>query len=276
MTSQDDLLRWDAAATAYTQRVTGTDDTFYRRLAPFLWDRLGDIRNLDVLDLGCGHGWLASLLQQAGARVTGIDGSAVLLAEATGRYPGVAFAQHDLATGLPSPSAHYDRVVSHMVLMDIPELDTLMADIARSLRPGGVMVFSILHPAFFSRAIVDEGPDYERYRKVTGYLEHETRWIESFGGHQHYHRPLSWYIDQICRHGLVVTGLHEPPALPTADIPPQEWTDYQRWFSTIPTMLAISCRKLPEPESTWIDATCRRRTSPSTAGLLVRRHGPGK
>jgi hypothetical protein len=36
-------------------------------------------------------------------------------------------------------------------------------------------VFSILHPAFFSHGVVDEGPDGQRYRKVTGYLEHQTR-----------------------------------------------------------------------------------------------------
>ncbi|MGW4368958.1 hypothetical protein ACWEKT_25260 [Nocardia takedensis] len=51
--------------------------------------------------------------------------------------------------------------------------------------------------------------------------------------------------------GLVITGIHEPPSLPHTDIPPAEWTDYQRWFSTIPTTPAISCapsaRSRPTP-----------------------------
>ncbi len=85
------------------------------------------------------------------------------------------------------------------------------------------------------------GPGGQRYRKVTGYLHHQTRWIESFGGHRHYHRPVSWYIEQLVMHGLVVTGLHEPPSFPHSDIPETDWTEYQRWFSTIPTLLAISC-----------------------------------
>ena len=60
--------------------------------------------------------------------------------------------------------------------------------------------------------------------------------------------PLSWYIDLICRNGLVVTGLHEPPTLSAAEIAADERTGYQRRFGTIPTMLAVSCRKLPVTE----------------------------
>lgn len=241
--SSEDLRLWDAAASAYAGHVDGPADTFYRRVAGFLWNRLGDVRGLDVLDLGCGHGWLAEEMRRAGARVVGIDGSAALLAEARLHYPAIDFEQHDLTCGLPRPLRQYDRIVAHMVLMDVPTLDHLFADVAAALRPGGVFVFSILHPAFFSRAIVDGAPGGERYRKVTGYLDHETRWIESFGGHHHYHRPLSWYVEQIVRCGLAVTGLHEPPTLPGADIPETQWTDYQKWFSTIPTMLALSCHR---------------------------------
>jgi SAM-dependent methyltransferase len=240
--------------------VDGPADSFYRHFSGFLWDRLGVVDGLDVLDLGCGHGWLAEEMRRAGARVTGVDGSAVLLAEARSRYPALALEQHDLARGLPRQLGQFDRVVAHMVLMDVPMLDRLFADVAAALHPGGVFVFSILHPAFFSRAIVDEGPGGERYRKITGYLGHETRWIESFGGHHHYHRPLSWYIEQLVRHSLVITGLHEPPTLPGADTPEAEWTDYQKWFSTIPTMLAVSAR----PAASETQTRNRRLITPRT------------
>lgn len=251
-----DLALWDAAAAAYAARVGGRSDSFYRRLHDFLWTAFGDVRGRDVLDLGCGHGWLAEEFRLAGARVTGIDGSAALLEQARTRYPEISFRQHDLTLGLPhapapdsvpahapapdSPPAHYDRIVAHMVLMDIPELDRLLADTAAALRPDGVFVFSILHPAFYSRRIVDE-PAGPRYRMVPDYLTHETRQVASFGEHHHYHRPLSWYIQRLTAHGLLVSGMVEPPSLPAEDIPEQQWSDYQRWFSRIPTMLAISC-----------------------------------
>jgi len=62
--------------------VGGPDDRIYRQLEPVLWDSLGELAGLNVLDLGCGHGWLSGKLQAAGARVTGIDGSAELLEKA--------------------------------------------------------------------------------------------------------------------------------------------------------------------------------------------------
>lgn len=235
----EDLRLWDAAAAGYTAAVPGSGDSFYRRLHGFLWSQLGPVEDIEILDLGCGHGWLAEQLRRAGAHVTGIDGSAALLASARSDYPEIDFHQHDLTLGLPEPARRYDRIVAHMVLMDVPVLDRLFADVAAALRDTGVFVFSILHPAFFSHSVVDSGG--ERYRKVAGYLEQETRWIESFGGHRHYHRPVSWYVEQLTAHGLVVTGMHEPLSLPHNDIPEREWTDYQRWFSTIPTMLAIAC-----------------------------------
>jgi hypothetical protein len=103
-----------------------------------------------------------------------------------------------------------------------------------------VFVFSIPHPAFCSRRIVD-GPDGERYRKVPDYLTHETRQVASFGEHHHCHRPLSRYLQRLVAHGLLVSGMIEPPGPPREDVPEEHWSDRRRWFARIPTMLALSC-----------------------------------
>ncbi|NED94188.1 hypothetical protein G1H11_02580 [Phytoactinopolyspora alkaliphila] len=51
--------------------------------------------------------------------------------------------------------AHPDRVVAHMVLMDLPELGRLVADVRASLTRDGVVAFSILHPCFFAHAPIE-------------------------------------------------------------------------------------------------------------------------
>ncbi|SNQ47439.1 hypothetical protein FRACA_190018 [Frankia canadensis] len=73
--------------------------------------------------------------------------------------------------------------------------------------------------------------------------------IASFGGHTHYHRPLSWYVGRLAAHGLAVTGLHEPATLPAHRHPATQWSDYERWFATIPTMIALACRPLSRQTS---------------------------
>jgi hypothetical protein len=98
---------------------------------------------------------------------------------------------------------------------------------------------TVPHPAFFFHSVVADDATGERYRKVTGYLAPERRWVETFGGHRHYHRPLGWYVDQLAQHGLAVTKLYEPATPPPDGRAESSWTDYDRWLATIPTMVGI-------------------------------------
>lgn len=173
--------------------------------------------------------------------MTGVDGSARLPDIARATHPGSAFHQGDLPSGLPGAlaGATFDRVVAFMVLMDIGHLDPLMVDVQRCLRADGRFIITVTHPAFFAQVPVDDAVTGERYRKVRGYLEHEERWVSSFGGHRHYHRPLGSYVQCLARQDFVVSWLFEPPTPPTDGRPPQAWTDYDRWLATIPTMIGL-------------------------------------
>jgi hypothetical protein len=66
--------------------------------------------------------------------VIGIDGSTALAEIARTRYPGPDVRVHDLTRGLPTDPTTLGRVVAHMVLMDLPDLDPLLADLAARLR----------------------------------------------------------------------------------------------------------------------------------------------
>ena len=245
--SRADIAAWDSAARTYAAMVTG-DDSISARFATFLAEELGPVEGRQILDLGCGHGWLAGRLHGAGATVVGVDGSAELLDIARTRHPGVDFRRADLAAGLEDVvGSGFDRVVALMVLMDIPTLGPLVADVARVLSPGGRFIFTILHPCFWSQSPVEDPVTGERYRKVRGYLGHEQRWVDSFGGHRHYHRPLSWYFEQLGAVGLAVTRMAEPATLPVDLRPVEEWNEYEVWMATIPTMIGISARRLVDP-----------------------------
>jgi malonyl-CoA O-methyltransferase len=113
---------------------------------------VGDVRGLNVLDLGCGTGRHSLWLAAAGATITGVDFSEAMLAEAR-RKPGagaVRFVVHDLHRPLPF-AAEFDLVVSGLVLEHLRELDPFFAEARRVLRDGGRAVISAMHPAMFLR-----------------------------------------------------------------------------------------------------------------------------
>jgi malonyl-CoA O-methyltransferase len=114
---------------------------------------VGDPSGLDVVDLGCGTGRHALWLAGCGARVTALDFSEGMLAEACAK-PGadrVRFLLHDLGRPLPLPDAGFDLAVSGLVLEHLRQIDPFFAEARRVLRPGGRAVVSAMHPAMFLR-----------------------------------------------------------------------------------------------------------------------------
>lgn len=88
-----------------------------------------------VLDFGCGHGWAAAVMTQAGLDVTAIDGSVGLAAEAKSRYGvDVTVATFDELDAV----AAYDGVwVSFSLLHDSREaLPGHIKNLRRAARPG--------------------------------------------------------------------------------------------------------------------------------------------
>ncbi|WP_437283982.1 class I SAM-dependent methyltransferase [Sorangium sp. So ce406] len=103
-----------------------------------------------VLDLGCGDGLLLERIRQrrgSCARLIGLDMSADELAAAARRLGPELRLLNERAQAIPLPPASVDVVLSHMALMLMGDPASVIAEIHRVLRPGGV----------FS-AIVDGGP----------------------------------------------------------------------------------------------------------------------
>jgi ubiquinone/menaquinone biosynthesis C-methylase UbiE len=114
-------------------------DTSWRDAAVALVDPAG----ARVVDIGCGGGTYVRAWHELGAAtVTGVDSSAPILeaAEASnGHLPGVSFRRGDAAaTGLDADCA--DVVFERALIHHVPDLDSVAAEAARILRPGGVLL----------------------------------------------------------------------------------------------------------------------------------------
>lgn len=100
----------------------------------------GQQRELRILDVGCGTGWLCQRLAQYG-EVTGTDMTANVIARASERLPKVKFVCGDFFE-VALPLAGYDVITSLEVLSHVGEQAAFVRRLAGLLRPGGLLVLS--------------------------------------------------------------------------------------------------------------------------------------
>jgi SAM-dependent methyltransferase len=94
-----------------------------------------------ALDAACGTGRHSAYLASLGHTVIGVDSSAAMLERARQKLPDGEFYEADLHD-LPLPDDHVDVVVCALALVHVPELEPVLAEFVRVLRPGGDLVIS--------------------------------------------------------------------------------------------------------------------------------------
>ncbi|MBX3357722.1 MAG: methyltransferase domain-containing protein [Phycisphaeraceae bacterium] len=135
---------------------------------PVVTGLLGEVRGLEVVDLGCGTGRHAVRLAAAGARVTAVDFSEGMLARARTKAGAerVTWVRHDI--GRPSPLADRcaDRVICCLVLDHVHEVGALFREFVRLCRGDGAVVVSVMHPAMMLKGVQARFTDPATGREV--------------------------------------------------------------------------------------------------------------
>lgn len=102
-----------------------------------------DLAGLTVIDAGCGSGRYLRELRDRGADPIGVDLSPAMIARARGTTRRVARAN---LCALPIGAASVDVIVCGLALGDVAQLATAIFEMSRVLRPGGCVVYSVVHP----------------------------------------------------------------------------------------------------------------------------------
>lgn len=96
-----------------------------------------------VVDLGCGPGNSAALLQRAfaDAAITGVDSSPAMIAAARKAVPNATFVEAGVAGWLPPPET--DLVFSNALFQWLPERDDVIRRILSALKSGAMLALQM-------------------------------------------------------------------------------------------------------------------------------------
>ena len=205
---KDIINQWDNAAAKYAEEQEHSD--FAESNKRIVKSRFERLDGEELLDLGCGYGFYTDYFRGIGAKAVGIDGSEKMIKTARERYPLSEFFTADITKPLPFENERFDIVFSNQVFMDIEDIDFVFAECKRVLKTGGLLYYSIVHPAFYDGRWVEDGSGYMYAKQTERYIK-PYRFTNKFWGEtEHFHRPLSYYLNLAAKYGLVLKRAEEP------------------------------------------------------------------
>ncbi|WP_405677882.1 class I SAM-dependent methyltransferase [Streptomyces sp. NBC_01511] len=126
-----------------------------------------DLRGKHILELGCGPGHnVAHLAKHRQAHATGVDLIGLQVRRARSHYghiAGATFAAGHALHHLQATSRTFDAIYSVFGAVGLVAPALLLATISRRLKPGGVLAFSVPHPARAGRHPSTDGRPREDY-----------------------------------------------------------------------------------------------------------------
>lgn len=174
---------------------------------------------MNILEIGCGEGFIARALAEKGATIMASDIAPELIAIAREKGEGPEYhvgSSDDLSWVRLRTQ---DVVVAVLTLQNTERLEEVMKQVSRSLVPGGRFVFVLNHPAFRIPKATAWGYDEAtatQFRRVDAYLSARTEKMDMHPGARgkksftySYHRSLQDYVKALRGAGFTLTRLEE-------------------------------------------------------------------
>lgn len=223
-----------------------TNDFRIYYIMPYTLEKLGDVKDKFILDLGCGEGGYSRALAHKGAIVTAVDCSEVFIEYVKSKAQEEALRidhyVYNANTLKDISGNYYDIVLCSMMLMDVEDLDGTLKEIRRVLKQNGKVFISILHPCFKGKETrwMDNNGNIEVL--VSDY-HNPKEWIGEIKGMNapilYRHRTLSDYIKTFVENKFKIIDMNEP--IPTEE--QSRMSSRVAWLEKIPMYLFIELEK---------------------------------
>lgn len=164
-----------------------------------------DLKDKNVLDLGCGSGRYTKEFVRLGAKVSGIDKSEKLIEIAERELPNVEFKVGSVEK-LPYQNSSFDYVFSGLVIDYLPDLKKAFSEVCRVLKPGGSFLFSGHVPYSFLTTKV-KGTEPQAFL-LGNYFEEgkfEREWAPLNLKQIQYHHTFQTLVGALVQNNLYIT-----------------------------------------------------------------------
>lgn len=179
-----------------------------------------------VLDLGCGFGRYARLMNDCGAQVTGVDIAEDMIVQAQTTVPTARFFQAPAQDLSCLGDTQFDCVVAVFLFCNLPareDVRRVLREIRAHLKPGGRLTIYDMHPHFIApvahHPLVSISPpqnaDYywEGMPFTMGVLMSDGEWIRFTNYHWSFH---AWFAE-LSDAGFSLRSFVEPEPVNVAD-----------------------------------------------------------
>ncbi len=196
--------------------------------------------NFNLLDVGCGEGFLTRQLAHLFQKVEGIDYSSAMisLAKKQAKRDNLHYQTADMCKiNLVSETFDFITAVSSLhYLKDNSELEKAFKETFRLLKKEGIFIFSVIHPCF--NTLPGTPPDnYFTNQSFFGEISSIDGKKLKIGGYQH---QISDYINLLVKVGFKVEKMIEPE-VPSGLM--EKFPDFFERNKTVPQFMIIKARK---------------------------------
>jgi ubiquinone/menaquinone biosynthesis C-methylase UbiE len=250
---------WNANAAFWDERMGEGNDFFTLLEWPAILRLLNPKPGQHILDIATGNGLTARRLAALGATVTAFDFSEELIKLAcskpnpsnliTYQVLDATDAQALLALG---PAA-FDSALCNMGLFDMADIEPLFRSLPRLLKPEGVFVFTLTHPAFNNTSCIHVAEEIDDEGKIEAiYSIKISRYMTPYTGHGlairgqpqaqlYFDRPMQTYFNVGFQNGFVLDGFEERAF--SSDHPQGNPLAWGGKFSETPPVLVARMRR---------------------------------
>jgi ubiquinone/menaquinone biosynthesis C-methylase UbiE len=209
---------WGNFAEKYDKYLEDDKSHHARVILPNLLRMMGEVKHKKILDVACGQGYFANLLDKEGAAVTAFDISSELIEIARKDNRDVNYIVAN-AESFELNKEKFDMAICVLAIQNMENVKKVFENIKSVLKDNGRIFIVINHPAFRIPKASAWGYDSKQdlqYRMIDGYMTEEKIKMDMTPGKRFdkdytisFHRPLQYYFKILNNLDLKVARLEE-------------------------------------------------------------------